>query len=336
MTSMISAERPLGGVAAEPRGRSGDVPALERHRPSASAATRLFSAGSGALLVLSWTSSYLVGKIGQQEVPPFALLWWRFMVATVVLGIVSSVSRAPWPRRPTAWMHLVVGGFLMQATQFAGIYLGLDMGASAGLASLIVAVCPLVIAVLAGPLPGKVLRKPQQAGLVLGLLGVAVAVGSELGGGVSGAGLSAVIIGVLAFAGGTLYQRNVGRALDLRAGLTVQLAAATAFTTPLALGHGGLSIPTTPGALWPIAWLSLVCSIGGYVLLFVLLRRRGGGAATGHLFLVPPVTALLAIPLLGQPLDPGAMVGTALAAVGVALVVRSASIRQEVRLRRSG
>src|SRR3954451_21471043 len=101
----------------------------------------------------------------------------------------------------------------------------------------------------------------------------------------------------------------------LRAGPTVQLAAATAFTTPLALGHGGLSIPTTPGALWPIAWLSVVCSIGGYVLLFVLLRRGGGGVA------------LLAVPLLGQPLDPVAMVGTALAAAGVALVVRSASVR---------
>jgi drug/metabolite transporter (DMT)-like permease len=104
----------------------------------------------------------------------------------------------------------------------------------------------------------------------------------------------------------------------LRAGPTVQLAAATAFTTPLALGHGGLSIPTTPGALWPIAWLSLVCSIGGYVLLFVLLRRRGGGAAT----LVPPVTALLTTPLLGPPLGPGAMVGTTLAAAGVVLVAR--------------
>jgi drug/metabolite transporter (DMT)-like permease len=91
-----------------------------------------------------------------------------------------------------------------------------------------------------------------------------------------GAGESAITIGVLAFAGGTLYQKNFGRRWISRAGLTVQLAGATAFTTPLALGHGGLSIPTTPGALWSIAWLSLV-SIGGYVLLFVLMRRRGGG-----------------------------------------------------------
>ena len=102
MTSTISTGQLLGGATAEPPGRSGDVRALKRHRPSAFAATRLFSAGSGTLLVLIWSSGYLVGKIGRHEVPPFALLWWRFMVAAV-------------------------------ATQFAAIYPGLDMGASQGL-----------------------------------------------------------------------------------------------------------------------------------------------------------------------------------------------------------
>ncbi|GAA3076617.1 DMT family transporter [Pseudonocardia yunnanensis] len=283
----------------------------------------LLAALPGALFIAIWSSGYLVGKIGMREMSPLTLLWWRFLVAAVVMGAVAIATRAPWPRRPMAWIHLTVTGFVLHAVQFGGIYIGLGLGVSAGLASLIASAGPLVIAAIAVPAFGELLRKRQWAGLVLGLLGVAAAVGSELGGGVSVAGLFALLVSLAAFAGGTLYQKRFGAVMDLRSGLTVQLLVATAAITPLALGHGGLSIPVTFAAIWPIVWASLVSSIGGLVLLFVLLRRRGGGAATSYLFLVPPVTALAAIPLLGQPLEAGAMIGTVLAAIGVALVTRS-------------
>jgi hypothetical protein len=73
----------------------------------------------------------------------------------------------------------------------------------------------------------------------------------------------------------------------------------------------------------------LVCCIGGYVLLVVLVRRGGGGA--GHLFLVPPVTALLAIPVLGRSGS-----DRRIRIAWVVLVARSASAQHEVRRCGSG
>jgi drug/metabolite transporter (DMT)-like permease len=279
------------------------------------------SLGSAVGFVFIWSSGYLVGNIGTLSAAPFPLLWWRFLLAAVVLAIVAVAKRAPWPHG-MAWIHLLVTGILLQTVQFAGVYLGLKLGVSAGLAALIISASPLVIAALAVPLFSERLRMSQWTGLAVGLVGVGFAVSSELGTGVPIGGLVAVLVGLAGFVAGTLYQKRFGRQMDLRTGITVQLLGALVTTTPFAVTQGGLAVPPEWGVLWPIAWLAVVCSIGGFALLFVLLRHRGGGSATSYLFLVPPVTTLLAIPILGQPMQMGALIGTALAALGVALVTK--------------
>jgi drug/metabolite transporter (DMT)-like permease len=64
-------------------------------------------------------------------------------------------------------------------------------------------------------------------------------------------------------------------------------------------------------------------SIAGGVLLFVLLRRGTGAATSGPFYLVLPVTAVLAVPMLGQPLAPQTLVGLVITLAGVVLVARS-------------
>ncbi|QYN35024.1 DMT family transporter [Pseudonocardia sp. DSM 110487] len=59
------------------------------------------------------------------------------------------------------------------------------------------------------------------------------------------------------------------------------------------------------------------------MLLFVLLRRGTAAAVSGLLYLVPPVTAVLAVPVLGQPLEPQTLAGLAITLAGVAVVQRA-------------
>jgi drug/metabolite transporter (DMT)-like permease len=222
-----------------------------------------------------------------------------------------------------AWGRLLVTGVLLQTTQFGGLYLGLAHGVPAGLAALVISASPLAVAALGVPLFGERLRGRQWLGLGLGLAGVGSAVASELSGSMATAGALAVVLGLGGFTAGTLWQKGVGAGMDLRTGTAVQLLGATVTTAPLTALHGGFAVPLTAAAVAPILWLAVVCSVGAFVLLFVLLRRGTGGAATSYLFLVPPLTSLLAVPLLGQPLSPGAIAGIAIAALGVALVTRT-------------
>lgn len=110
--------------------------------------------------------------------------------------------------------------------------------------------------------------------------------------------------------------------MDLRTGGAIQLLAATASAAMLVFLHGagGFALPLTGPALGSVAWLAIVNSIAAFAFFFWLLRNRSGGAATSYLFIVPPATALLGVPILGQPVNAGALGGIVLAALGVAMV----------------
>jgi drug/metabolite transporter (DMT)-like permease len=287
----------------------------------------LTAVGMPVAFVVIWSSGYLVGNIGTRAAPPEALLFWRFALATTALGAVALATRAPWPRRPAQWLHAGATGVLFNTVQFGGVYLGLHLGVSAGLAALLVSASPLLIAGLSVPLFAERLGALQVLGLGLGLAGVAAAVSTQLHGGATAGGIAAVGLGLAGFTAATLYQKRFGSALDLRTGTVVQFLAATLTTVPIALLTGGLALPLTGAAIGSTLWLGLVNSIGGFLLLFVLLRSRGGGSATSYLFLVPPVTALAAVPMLGQPVTASAFIGIALAAAGVALVTRARPAR---------
>jgi drug/metabolite transporter (DMT)-like permease len=284
---------------------------------------RLAGLGFATAFVLVWASGYLVGDLGTSASPPMTLLFWRFGVATAVIGTVALATRARWPARPREWVRPAAAGVLLQTVQFAGVYVGLSLGVPAGLASLIVSASPLVIAVAAVVLDGERLRPAAWLGLALGLAGVGVAVSVELSGGARVAGIGLTVLGLAGFVAGTLLQKHAPVSADLRTATTIQMGAATLTSVPLAAAFGGFALPLTATAVGSVVWLGVVNSVGGLLLLFALLRRRSGAGATSYLFLVPPVTALLAVPLLGQPLHLAALVGVAIAAVGVGLVSRS-------------
>jgi drug/metabolite transporter (DMT)-like permease len=275
-----------------------------------------------AVFVLLWSSGFLVGSVGAHHAPPLALTFWRFCLAAGVLAAIARATHAPWPRGRAAWRHVAITGVLLQAVQFSGVYLGLSLGVPAALSSLIMGGAPIVVAGGAVVLLGERLDRRRWLGSALGLAGVALAVAGGLGPRPIGPGVALTLLALAGLAGGTLYQRHAGANMDLRTGGAVQLGVAAVLVAPLAALHGGLAIPLTAPALGSLAWLALVNSIGALSIFYVLLRRRDAAGATSMLYLVPPLTAVLAALLLGQPLGAGVWAGLALATAGVALATR--------------
>lgn len=280
-------------------------------------APRTAALGLTALFISLWTSGFVVGSVGARSAPPLALTFWRFLLATAALAVLAVVTRAPWPRTAPEWRRLAVTGLLLQAVQFSGVYLGMGLGVPAGLSALIMGSAPLFVAAGGVALLGERLTRRQWLGSLIGLAGVALAVADRLGDGKLGAGLGLTAIGMLGMAGGTLYQRRHGTDMDLRSGGAIQLGVSALAVLPLAALHGGLTIPATTGSLGSLAWLALVNSVGAISLLFFLLRGESAHGVTDLLYLVPPITALVSAPLLGQSLGAGAWLGLAVAATGV-------------------
>ncbi|WP_433472156.1 DMT family transporter [Spirillospora sp. CA-142024] len=295
-----------------------------RAAPRAWTIRRSAAAALPVVFVPIWSSGYLAGTIGARSGASLALVAWRFLAAFAVLGTVALVTRAPWPKDRRMYAHLLVTGVLLQTVQLGGVFFGLGHGVPAGLSSLILSACPLIVAAVAVPMFSERLTGRQWAGLALGLAGVVVCLSENLSGGAAGAGYAYTGLALAGLAAGTLYQKRFGGSVDLRTGTTVQLLGATVTTFPLAMAHGGLHIPLTAQALGSLAWLAIVNSIGALILLFVLLRRGTGGAATSLLYLVPPVTAVLAVPILGQDITASVILGMAISGAGVLLVLTRA------------
>lgn len=276
-----------------------------------------------ALFVLTWSTGYVVGKLGVPYAGPFTLLFLRFGTAAAILLLVALATRAPWPSSRRELGHLVVVGLLLQALQFAGLYSALKLGVSAGVSALVVGTMPVFTAFGAALFLGERIGLRQGLGLAGGLCGVALVVGERLGGGAGGlADFGACLLALAGIALGSLYQKRFCAGMDLRTGGFVQLLVASLVALGLSLGAEGFEVQWTPTLLFASAWLATVNSIGSISLLFILMRRGEASKVASLFYLIPGVTACMGYVFLGETLSVMSLAGFLVTAGAVHVCTR--------------
>ena len=278
------------------------------------------------VFVFIWSTGFIVARYGMPYAPPFTFLSLRYALSVLCFGVWIAIARAEWPRGRAQWMHLCVSGVLMHAGYLGCVWSAVKTGMGAGTIALLVGLQPVITALWlsrsANAGASRASRK-QWLGLLLGLAGLVLVVWPKLGAGeLSALNLSLAALALLSITIGTLYQKRFVAPCDVRTANTVQLLAAFAVSLPLALlEHEHIVLhPHFIGALvWSVAGLTL----GGSSLLYILIQRGAATQVTSLLYLVPPSTALMAWLLFKEPLTTPMLLGMALTAVGVSLVVRS-------------
>jgi drug/metabolite transporter (DMT)-like permease len=121
---------------------------------------------------------------------------------------------------------------------------------------------------------------------------------------------------------GTLYQKRFVQPCDVRTANTVQLMAALVVTTPLALLETE-SVQGNIEFMYAMAWSVLGLTLGGSSLLYLLIQKGAAASVTSLMYLVPPCTAIIAWFLFDEPITLVILLGIALTAMGVSMVVRA-------------
>jgi drug/metabolite transporter (DMT)-like permease len=275
------------------------------------------------VFVLIWSTGFVVARFGMPHAPPMGFLAWRFALSIAAFGIWIAFTRPAWPRNGAQWLHLAVTGVLMHAGYLGGVWSAIRAGAPAGTVALITGLQPVITAVWLSATGTSHRVSPRQwAGLLLGLAGLVLVVWRKLGvGEMTGFNLALSLLGLLSITIGTLWQKRFVAPCDVRTANTVQLIAAFVVTLPLALLETA-PIDLHPQLIGAMAWSVLVLTLGGSSLLFMLIQRGAATQVTSLLYLVPPCTALLAWLLFGESLSLLVIIGLALTAFGVWLVVR--------------
>jgi drug/metabolite transporter (DMT)-like permease len=283
----------------------------------------LFGVATPALFVLLWATGFIGAKFGLPYAPPLMFLSIRFALVIVLMTAIALAMRAPWPRGIQI-VHVAVAGVLLQAGYLGGVFAGIDLGMSAGLSSLIVSMQPILTA-FAGPIFGEPVSRRQWMGFVLGFAGVFMVVSNKIDlGAISVASLAVTLLALVSITAGTLYQKRFCGEQDLRTQSVLQFVAALAILLPLSLLLEERPMIWNMQFAFALGWLVLVLSLGATTLLLILIRRGEAIQVSSLMYLVPPVTALMAWATFGETLTPQAMVGLGVAIAGVALVVRPA------------
>lgn len=283
------------------------------------------------LLLLSaiWGSSFLFLRIASPAFGPIFLIEMRVLSGLLVLLPVFFVMRK-YQEFKLHWKMILLVSLLNMAIPFCFFaYSALNMGA--GLLSIMNATVPIFTAMVGFLYFRQRLSQLGFAGLIVGLLGVAILMSESR----AESGITSDLAIPAALFASILY----GIAINLAAhklqgvsGITIttgSLFFSSAILLPLAIRSRPEVIPE--GVIWlSVLSLGIVCTGVGYVLFYRLIAEIGSQRAITTTYLIPLFSIFWGSLFLGETLTVAMFLGGVTVLLGVALTTgRSSQIPSE-------
>ena len=275
------------------------------------------------LFLFIWSAGYGVAKLALESTTPLNLLALRFVLATLVLLPVAAIVKPPLPSR-RATLDLIVVATLLQIGHFGCIYVGLSLGASAGVLALLAASQPVLITIVISLNQRELPAVRTWLGLSAGLLGagwVIYAQGQLSGSVLLGAALG--FVGVVSLSLGQVYDKTQQPQCHPLLVYIIQYAYASFICVPIAWWLEGYTIEWNTSLVGAITYLVLGNSLLGIFIMLTMVRFGAMARVTSIMFLVPGVAAVIAWLVVDEVMPLDAWPGIALAAAGVLLVLYS-------------
>jgi drug/metabolite transporter (DMT)-like permease len=275
-----------------------------------------------AAMAVIWGIPYLLIKVAVGELTPAGLVLLRTTGGAALLLPIAAARGWLTPLLP--YWRWVIAYTVVEVSLPWFLLSDAERRLSSSLTGLLVAAVPLIGAILQRLTRGDDRMDPGRgAGLVIGLVGVAVLVGLNVSfrdlGAVGEVGLVAV-----GYAAGPLIIARRLPGLPAVGVVAASLALTAIAYAPLALPQLPRTLPSGQ-VLLAVAILAIVCTALAFLLFFALIGEVGPVRATVITYFNPAVALLLGVWLLREPLTLGAIIGFGLILVGSVLATRRSS-----------
>lgn len=286
-----------------------------------------------ALFVFLWSTGFVGAKYIVPYAEPFTFLTIRYVLAALILFAIAAAFKQPLKLSKEQFRASFAVGMLLHVIYIGGVFYAVSLGVSAGISAVIVSIQPVLVSLLAVPLLGERLRWVQVVGLFLGVAGIALLLLPKVLQGdytatTSLVGIFICVIALLGTSGGYLVQKKLGSEMPFLSGTGAQYAVSAVAFAVLSFATEEQIIEWVPAFLFGLAWIVLMLSIASIVLLYGMLRTGSASKVSSLYYLVPPVAAIQAYFLFDEVIAPVGIIGMALAALGVVLVMRQSSKTQ--------
>ena len=295
--------------------------------PRAAAAPRTMVLIAFAAVYLLWGSTYFFIRIGVETIPPFVMAGIRHLA----IGLTFyPLFRYQSKEKPTAaqWRTTIVTGLLLLLCG-NGALSWAETRVPSGIASLLVASVSLWMVILDWLRPGGVRPGARVLiGFVLGFGGIALLVGpSHLGGSerVNPIGAIILVLGSLAWAGGSIYSRHHPVPHSPLLGVAMQSLAGGVGLWIVAAATGEMH-QFHPAQVTLRSWLAVLylfsfgSALGFSAYIYILKHSTASRVAT-YAFVNPVVALFLGWSLGGEAITLRTLLASGIILAAVLLVI---------------
>jgi drug/metabolite transporter (DMT)-like permease len=279
-------------------------------------------------LCVVWSSTWLAIKVGLRDLPPISYAGIRFVIAIVVLLVVSIGHARLLPQSRIEYIILAFTGVLMFSVNYGLLFWG-ELHVSSGLAAVLQATIPTFGMMFAHlMLPSEPLRWQRLIGAFLALAGVAVICARLL----DFNGLIAFWggLGIVVGAAGAAFSNVLLKQRPIQLGPAMIAAWQMIFgTVPLlALGWivegNPIHFHWSTMSIFCLLYLAIIGSALTFLLLYWLLPQMQSTNLQTISLITPPGAVMLGWLLGGEKFPLWALLGACLVLAGVWIIFRKA------------
>jgi drug/metabolite transporter (DMT)-like permease len=281
-----------------------------------------------ALLVVIWGTTWAAVRISLRGFPPFTGVALRFIVAALFLLIIARAMGTPLAavNRRDRWLRVVHA--LLSFCVSYGIVFWTEQWVPSGLAAVLFATFPLIVAVMAHfALPGERMTAQVMVGTALGFAGI-VAIFAEdfdlLGGRKVMVAALVMLVSPFVAAISTVAYKKWGQGIWPVAFNAVAIIYASAIMGVVA------AIAERPGTIvfdrWPVVAVLYMAVAGTAItfpLYFWLLEHMPARQVALIAYGTPVVALFLGVLFLDETLTAQTLLGSAMVVTGVAVASRT-------------
>lgn len=273
------------------------------------------------LLALVWGGTFFFAAVAVVEVPPMTIAFIRVAGGAAILLLVLRVMGVSMPRDRSVWAAFLFMGLMNNAIPFSLIFWAQTELAS-GVASILNAMMPVFTVIAAHFLTtDERMTGARLLGVLLGFFGVAVLIGTPVGGSLL-AHLAILAAGV-SYSFASIFGKRFGRlGVKPMATATGQLVASAVLLFPVAMLVEQPWTNAFPSNAAVVSLLGMVVfsTALAYFLYFRILSTAGATNTALVTLLIPAFAIVLGVVFLDEVLTLQQFAGMLIIATGLAAI----------------
>lgn len=273
----------------------------------------------GLTFAFIWSSAFTSARFIVADASPLASLAARFLISGILGVVLARMLGQTWHLTRDQWRATFVFGLCQNA-----LYLGLNFVAmqtiEASVASIIASTMPLMVALAGWLIFRDRLSKMAVAGLVVGVIGVALIMGARIEAGVDIYGMALCVVAAVALTVATLSMRGASSGGNLLMVVGLQMLVGSVILAVVSASFEVVTVNWTWELGVAMAYTTLAPGLLATWIWFSLVERIGAVRAATFHFLNPFFGVAIAAVLLGEKLSLTDIIGVVIISVGILAV----------------